>query len=177
MLLSGVHATLAGVVAAMTVPVGAGAGQPETAHGTLHRLETMLHPWVALLILPLFGFANAGVEIPADLLGALLSPLPLGIATGLFLGKQVGIFGAVRLGVAAGMARPAGTTWVQLYAMAMLCGIGFTMSLFIGGLAFPGQPILVEEAKIGVLAGSLLSAILGLLVLRLAPLAPGHDAR
>lgn len=175
-LLSGVHATIAGVLAAMTVPIKATPGAPDAPDSTLHRLEHGLHPWSAYLIVPLFGFANAGVEIPADVVGALLAPLPLGIAAGLFLGKQIGIFGAVRVACALGVARPPrGATWAQIYGVSMLCGIGFTMSLFIGGLAFPGHPELVDEAKIGVLTGSLLSALLGYLILRVAPQHPDHD--
>lgn len=100
----------------------------------------------------------------------MLSPLPIGVALGLLLGKQLGVFGSIwlaqKLGIAA---RPSGATWVQIYGMALLCGIGFTMSLFIGALAFPGQPLLVEEAKIGILGGSLLSALCGYAVLRFAP--------
>ncbi len=176
-LLSGVHATLAGVFAAMAVPVRPPQGAPDGTRSTLHRLEHNLHPWSAFLIVPVFGFANAGVALPTDLAGAMLSPLPLAIAVGLFVGKQLGIFGAIRLTVAWGIApRPLGTTWVQLYAMAMLCGIGFTMSLFIGTLAFPEHPAWVEQAKIGVLTGSLLSALCGLLLLRFAPLHPDHGS-
>ncbi|CAN5200785.1 Na+/H+ antiporter NhaA [soil metagenome] len=175
-LLSGVHATLAGVLAAMAVPIRATPGAPDASDSTLHRLEHGLHPWSAFLVVPVFGFANAGVALPPDIGRALLSPLPLGIAAGLFLGKQIGIFGAIRLAVAAGIAaRPRGATWVHLYAMALLCGLGFTMSLFIGGLAFPAHPALIEDAKIGVLAGSLLSAVTGLLLLRFAPRDPLHD--
>lgn len=175
-LLSGVHATIAGVLAALTVPIKVTPGAPDAPDSTLHRLEHGLHPWSAYLIVPLFGFANAGVEIPPDIAGALLAPLPLGIAAGLFLGKQLGIFGAVRLACALGVAKPPrGATWPQIYGVAMLCGIGFTMSLFIGGLAFPGRPELVDEAKIGVLTGSVLSALLGFLLLRVAPRHPHHD--
>jgi NhaA family Na+:H+ antiporter len=165
MLLSGVHATLAGVLAALTVP-----------RETLPRLEHGLHPWSAFLVVPLFGLSNAGVKLPANIGAELLSPLPLGIALGLFLGKQVGIFATIRLCVAAGWAaRPKGATWPQIYGLAMLCGIGFTMSLFIGALAFPGNAALIDEAKVGVLAGSLLSALAGLVVLRFAPRHPDHS--
>lgn len=175
-LLSGVHATIAGVLAALTVPIKTTPGAPDAHDSTLHRLEHGLHPWSAYAIVPLFGFANAGVEIPADVAGALLAPLPLGIAAGLFLGKQLGIFGAIRAACALGIARPPrGATWPQIYGVATLCGIGFTMSLFIGGLAFPGQPELVDEAKIGVLMGSLLSALLGFCILRFAPQHPERD--
>ncbi|WP_407696172.1 Na+/H+ antiporter NhaA [Sphingobium sufflavum] len=174
-LLSGVHATLSGVVAAMAMPVRTTPGAHDAADSTHHRLEQGLHPWSALLIVPVFGFANAGVELPANMGEALVAPLPLAIATGLFIGKKLGIFVAIRIAVTCRIAaRPRGTTWLQIYGMAMLCGIGFTMSLFIGTLAFPGHPTWVEEAKIGILAGSLLSALLGLLLLRLAPLHSEH---
>ena len=169
-LLSGVHATVAGVLAAATIPVVASPGAPDAADSPLHRLEHALAPWVAFAIVPLFGFANAGVTLSGIGLAQLLAPLPLGIAAGLFLGKQLGIFGAVWLAVRFGLApRLQGATWLQIYAVAMLCGIGFTMSLFIGALAFPGRPELVEEAKLGILAGSFLSALAGYALLRFAP--------
>jgi len=171
-LLSGVHATVAGVLAAATVPIVATPGAPDSADSPLHRLEHGLSPWVAFLIVPLFGFANAGVSLADVGLERLLAPLPLGIAAGLFVGKQLGILGAVWVTVRTGLAsRLRGATWLQVWGVAMLCGIGFTMSLFIGALAFPGDPARVEEAKLGILAGSLLSALGGFLVLRLAP---GH---
>ena len=169
-LLSGVHPTVAGVLAAAAIPIVRTPGTPDSAASPLHRLEHGLAPWVAFLILPLFGFANAGVSVSGLGVGQMLAPLPLGIAAGLFLGKQIGIFGAVRLAVSLGIAAPIrGATWLQVYGVAMLCGIGFTMSLFIGALAFPGDAARIEEAKIGVLLGSLLSAIAGYAVLRLAP--------
>ena len=165
MLVSGVHATVAGVIAAATVPIAT-----DEESSPLHRLEHQLAPWVAFGIVPLFGFANAGVSLAGLGLGSLFAPLPLAIAAGLFLGKQIGIFGAVRAAVAFRIApRPAEATWLQVYGVALLCGIGFTMSLFIGALAFPDRPDLAETAKIGILAGSLLSAVTGFLVLRLAP--------
>ncbi|WP_298396640.1 Na+/H+ antiporter NhaA [Sphingobium sp.] len=163
-LLSGVHATVAGVLAAMTIPVQSGSG---TEDSPLHRLEHALHPWTAYLIVPLFGFVNAGLTLNETALGALFAPLSLGVALGLFLGKQLGVFGAIwtaaRLGIAE---RPAGASWGQVYGTAMLCGIGFTMSLFIGALAFPGQAALIDEAKGGILLGSLASALMGYVVLR-----------
>ena len=170
MLLSGVHATVAGVLAAMTVPVRCTPGAPDAIDSPLHRLEHAIHPWSAYLIVPLFGFANAGLTMTSAAAAALFAPLSLGVAAGLFLGKQLGVFGAiwgaVRLGIAE---RPAGASWRQVYGMAMLCGIGFTMSLFIGALAFPGDPLLIDEAKGGVLMGSLASALAGFALLRLAP--------
>jgi NhaA family Na+:H+ antiporter len=172
-LLSGVHPTVAGVLAAALVPIVRTPGAPDAASSPLHRLEHGLSPWVAFLIVPLFGFANAGVSLEGLSLERVLAPLPLGIAAGLFLGKQLGIFGSVWLAVRLGFAeRLRGATWLQIYGVAILCGIGFTMSLFIGALAFPGDPQRAEEAKLGILLGSFLSAIIGYAVLRLAP---GHD--
>jgi Na+:H+ antiporter, NhaA family len=172
---SGVHATVAGVLVAATIPLVTTPGRPDAAESPLHRLEHALAPWVAFAIVPLFGFANAGVAVADSSLGDLFAPLPLGIAAGLFFGKQVGIFGAVWLAVRLGFAkRLRGATWLQVYGVSILCGIGFTMSLFIGALAFPGRPDLVEEAKLGILLGSVASAIVGFLVLRLAPGATGQ---
>jgi NhaA family Na+:H+ antiporter len=160
---SGVHATIAGVLAAMTVPLGKG-----EAKSTLESMEHGLHPWVMFGIVPIFGFVSAGVALNGGF-DALLAPLPLAIALGLFLGKQIGVFGAVRLGQAAGLCcKPEGASWTQIYGAAILTGIGFTMSLFIAGLAFPDRPELFEQAKIGILAGSILSALAGWTALRLA---------
>ncbi len=168
--LSGVHATIAGVAAAMMIPITKSPGAPDDVESPLHRLEHALAPWVAYAIVPLFGFANAGVSLAGMSPAILLAPLPLGIAAGLFLGKQLGIFGSIWIADRTGFApRPGGASWAQIYGVAMLAGIGFTMSLFIGGLAFPGNEALVDEVKIGVLAGSLLSAVAGFLVLRFAP--------
>jgi NhaA family Na+:H+ antiporter len=165
MLHSGVHATVAGVLAAFTIPLRVKRGD-----SLLLRFEHALVPWNGLLVVPLFGFANAGVSLGGAGLAALLDPLPLGIALGLFVGKQVGVLGAILLAKRTGFAAvPEGAGRLQLWGMALLCGIGFTMSLFIGALAFPAHPELVEEAKLGVLAGSLASALAGYLVLRLAP--------
>lgn len=166
---SGVHATVAGVLAALFVPLG---DRDDDDDCPLAKLEHALTPWVSYAILPVFAFANAGVAL-GD--APLWSPLPLAVAAGLFLGKQIGVFGAMRGAVALGLAeRPEGAGWAQLYGVALLAGIGFTMSLFIGGLAF-ADPLLIEEVKMGVLAGSLLSAIAGYAVLRLA--APSSSLR
>jgi NhaA family Na+:H+ antiporter len=163
---SGIHATVAGVLAAMMVPVKPTPGRPDAEDSPLHRLEHALHKPVAWVIVPLFGLANAGVPLGG---ASLTGGLSLAIALGLFLGKQAGIFSAVWLAVKLGIAaRPAGASWVQLYGVSLLCGIGFTMSLFIGGLAF-ADPSLSDAVKIGVLGGSLLSALAGALVLRFAP--------
>jgi len=175
-LMSGVHATIAGVLTAMMVPIVRTPGRPDAADSPLHRLEHGIAPWVAFLIVPLFGFANAGVSLAGMGVDDFLAPLPLGIAAGLYFGKQVGIFGAVWLSVKLGVAsRLRGATWLQVYAVAALCGIGFTMSLFIGALAFPHDPALVEEAKIGVLLGSIASALTGFAILRLAPRHVRHE--
>ena len=171
-LLSGVHATVAGVLAAMAVPIKTTPAAPDAAYSTLHRLEHALHPWVAFAIVPVFGFANAGVALGGGV--SAFAPLPLAIALGLFVGKQVGVFGSVWLAVRLKIAtRPAGASWQQIYGVALLCGIGFTMSLFIGGLAFPTQPE-ADAVKIGVLMGSLLSAVAGVLVLRFAKSRPAN---
>jgi len=166
-LLSGVHATIAGVLAALTIPIKITPAAPDAVDSPLHRLEHGLHPWVAFGIVPLFGFVNAGVTLGAT---PILAPLPIGIAAGLFLGKQLGVFGAVWATVRLGWAeKPAGASWAQIYGVALLCGIGFTMSLFISGLAFAGNAEFIDDAKIGILAGSALSALGGWLTLRLAP--------
>ena len=162
---SGVHATVAGVLLALFVPIRPSPGRPEDTTSPLHRLEHTLSPWVSFLIVPVFGFANAGVTLLGLPARALLDPVTLGVGLGLFLGKQAGILAAVRLAVAAGIAsRPAGATWAQVYGVALLCGIGFTMSLFIGGLAFT-DGLHETETKLGVLGGSLLSGIVGAIVL------------
>jgi NhaA family Na+:H+ antiporter len=167
-LASGVHATVAGVLAAMAIPITPSAAAPDAADSPLHRLEHALAPWVAYGVVPLFGFANAGVSLVGAGADVFLSPLALGIAAGLFLGKQLGIFAAIWLTIRLGFgARPHHASWAQLYGIALLCGIGFTMSLFIGGLAFP-DPVFMDEVKIGVLGGSLISACAGALLLSLA---------
>ncbi len=162
---SGIHATIAGVLVALAIPLRRSPGAPDDARSPLHRLEHALNPWVAFLVVPLFGFANAGVALGGIGIAQLASPLPLGIAAGLFLGKQAGVLGAVWLAVRLGIARrPRGAGWPQVYGVALLCGIGFTMSLFIGGLAFSG-PAQMDAVKVGVLLGSILSALAGSLVL------------
>ena len=160
---SGVHATLAGVVLAMAIPLRTEGGPEESP---LHRLEHGLHPWVAFAILPLFAFANAGVSFVGLSPASLLEPLPLGIAAGLFVGKPIGIMAATWLTVRFGLARlPETVDWYQLLAVAFLTGIGFTMSLFIGTLAFE-DPSFAADVRLGVLSGSLLSATTGYLILR-----------
>ena len=165
-LLSGVHATIAGVMAAFAIPFHRTPGAPDAEDSALHRLEHALAKPVAFFIVPIFGFANAGVALDAVGVAALMAPLPLGIALGLFAGKQIGIFGSVWLSVKLGFAvRPKDASWPQVYGVALLCGIGFTMSLFIGGLAFTDASQ-GDAVKIGVLMGSLVSALVGYAVLR-----------
>ncbi len=160
---SGVHATLAGVAAALTVPLVAHKGER-----LLEHMEHALHPWVAFLVIPIFGFANAGVVLlglnPADL----LAPLPLGIALGLLIGKQIGILGFAWLAVKTGMARlPDKVNWRQIHGLSLFAAIGFTMSLFIGNLAF-ASPEQVDAVKLGVLSGSTIAAIAGFFLLKSA---------
>lgn len=167
---SGIHATLAGVVLALTIPLDAQPKKTRAETSPLHRLEHALQGWVAFAVIPIFGFANAGVSFSGFSASALLAPLPLGIALGLFVGKQVGVFAFSMLAIRFNIADvPAGATRLQCYGVALLCGIGFTMSLFIGALAFPENPPLNDATKIGVLAGSIASALAGLLILRFAP--------
>jgi NhaA family Na+:H+ antiporter len=167
---SGIHATLAGVAVALTIPLRRELGHPDDVKSPLHRLEHELHGWVAFLIIPIFGFANAGVSLFGLDASVVTGPVPMGIAAALFFGKQIGVFGAawamIRLGAAD---VPIGATLSQVYGVALLCGIGFTMSLFIGMLAFPARPELVDAVKVGVLAGSLLSGLAGWAVLMMAP--------
>ncbi|MCW6507242.1 Na+/H+ antiporter NhaA [Lichenifustis flavocetrariae] len=161
---SGIHPTVAGVLLAVTVPEGR---SRETAT-PLQRLEMGLEPWVAFAVLPIFAFVNAGVSFGAQGVTALLHPVTLGVAAGLALGKQCGVMASLWVAVRSGLAqRPAGASWGQVYGVALLCGIGFTMSLFIGLLAYAARPDYQDQTKIGVLVGSLLSACAGALVLRL----------
>lgn len=166
MLKSGLHATLAGVILAFAIPLRTGLSDFENA--PLQRLEHGLQPWVAFIVVPIFGFANAGVSLMGIPLSRLIDPVPLGVALGLFVGKQIGIFGMAALAIKLGFASmPTHATWRQLYGIALICGIGFTMSLFIGLLAFTGEPVLQDETKLGVLLGSLASAVCGALLLGL----------
>ena len=161
---SGVHATLAGVALALCIPMGK---PEEEARSPLLFLEEKLHSWVAFAVVPIFGFANAGVSLTGISMENLIDPVPLGVALGLLVGKQVGVFLLAALAIRMGLAKmPEGSNWIQLYGVALLCGIGFTMSLFIGNLAFPGSPHLVDEVKVGVLMGSIFAAIAGVTVLR-----------
>ncbi len=167
---SGVHATVAGVLLALTIPAEARPSRHEDARSPLHRLEAALEPWVGYLILPVFAFVSAGVPLGTRGFAALANPVTLGVALGLALGKQAGVFASVWLAIRLRLAaRPAGSGWLQVYGVAVLCGIGFTMSLFVGLLAFAGRPALQDDTKLGVLAGSILSACAGLTVLRLTP--------
>jgi len=162
---SGLHATLAGVVCAFFIPV---VSLKDKNIKPCEHLEHALHPWVAFGILPIFAFANAGVPFEGMGLHSLLEPVTMGIIAGLVVGKQIGIFSMLWIAIKTGLSpMPGGVTWTQLYAVSILCGIGFTMSLFIGGLAFDD---IEHQASIrlGVLVGSLISAILGYVVLRIS---------
>ena len=166
---SGVHATLAGVALALTISIQRSPGRPDERHSPLHRLEHQLHPWIAFLVLPVFGLANAGVSFAGLNLSSLAAPLPLGIAAGLFVGKQLGVFSFTWLAIKLGWADcPRDASVAQLYGVSVLCGIGFTMSLFIGLLAFPDVADVEAGVKLGVLLGSLLSALLGAAILAVA---------
>ncbi|MBX9816324.1 MAG: Na+/H+ antiporter NhaA, partial [Sphingomonas sp.] len=166
---SGVHATIAGVLAAAFIPFIRTKGAPDAHESPLHRLEQALSPIVAYAIVPVFAFANAGVSLGDLPPGAFGAPLVAAVAAGLFFGKQAGILGGIWLAERLGLAyRPGGAGWTQLYGVSLLAGIGFTMSLFIGGLAFAASPVLIEQVKLGVLIGSLAAGLGGFLVLRFA---------
>lgn len=171
---SGVNTSLAGVAAAMTVPIDP---RKPGHEGPLKHFMESLHPYVAYLILPLFAFAAAGFSFAGLSVSALLSPIPLGIALGLFVGKQVGVFGLSALAIGLKLARrPTGAKWLELYGVSLLCGIGFTMSLFIGGLAFdPNDTLAQTEVRMGVIVGSLLSTLMGMAVLGYAQRIRGDD--
>lgn len=159
---SGIHATLAGVATALTIPLSDGKGG-----SPLERAEHALHPWVAFAILPMFAFANAGVSLQGLTPSTLLQAVPLGITAGLLLGKAVGVFGASWLLIRfAGARLPAAASWQQFFGVCVLCGVGFTMSLFIGALAFQDHgPDYETQVKLGVLCGSILSGIVGAVLL------------
>jgi len=164
---SGVHATLAGVIVGFMIPLR-DTRNPD--HSPLKTVEHGLHPWVAFFIVPVFAFANAGVSLAGFSLGSLLEPIPLGIAGGLFLGKQVGIMLFCGIAILLGFARlPNGSSWWGFYGTSVLCGIGFTMSLFIASLAFEqgGSDLVVMGDRLGILLGSGASAVLGYLMLKL----------
>ncbi|MEK7992054.1 MAG: Na+/H+ antiporter NhaA, partial [Thiotrichaceae bacterium] len=166
---SGVHATLAGVALAFFIPLKTlkNPENPKHKESPLHYLEHLLHPWVAFAIMPIFAFANAGVSFEGMSLGILAENVPLGVIAGLFLGKQVGVFLFSWILIKTGFASlPKDCNWLDLYGVALLCGIGFTMSLFIGSLAFVGNDVLMNEVRLGVLVGSFLSAALGYAVLQ-----------
>ena len=159
------HATLAGVALGFAVPLR---GAREGQEAPLHRLEHSLHPWVAFGILPVFALANSGIPLAGISPASLLLPVPLGIALGLFVGKQLGASVATWLSVRLGLGTlPAGASWLQMYGVCVLAGVGFTMSLFIGTLAFADEGQLAA-VRLGVLTGSLLSAVLGYIVLYVA---------
>jgi len=160
---SGVHATLAGVTLAFCIPL-----RTHNAEASpLLRLEHALHPWVAFGILPLFAFANAGVSLAGVNLESFTHHVPMGIAAGLLIGKTVGVFGLTWLAVRTGLAAlPHGANWGQLLGVAILCGIGFTMSLFVGSLAFiPGSSDYAGMDRMGILTGSILAAVIGYAVM------------
>ncbi|RZJ82374.1 MAG: Na+/H+ antiporter NhaA, partial [Brevundimonas sp.] len=165
---AGLSTSLSSVAFAAIVPLAPRPGNKQTP---IKEAMHDLHPYVAFLILPLFAFAKAGVSFAGLSLEQAAAPLVLGVALGLFVGKQIGVFGAAWLAAKAGLGvRPTGSNWMQLYGVSLLCGVGFTMSLFIGVLAFPGAVDSIEqvEIKLGVLGGSLLSAVLGGIVLAFA---------
>ena len=161
---SGIHATIAGVLFGFTIPLSS---SNKNFNSLLHHLIHQLHPWIAYGILPLFAFANAGLSFSNISLDTLLHPLPLGIIVGLFFGKQIGIFGASWLAVKTKLAKlPYQVNWGHIYGTALICGIGFTMSLFISGLAF-GENELTSLVRLGVFIGSILSGVAGYSVLSL----------
>ena len=159
---SGIHATLAGVVTAMAIPL-----RDDDGGSPLQTAENTLHPWVAFGVLPMFAFVNAGVNLQGVSLGTLAQGIPLGIALGLVVGKAIGVFGASWLLIRiTGAGLPAGASTRQFMGVCVLCGIGFTMSLFIGGLAFAGQdPSYETQVKLGVLGGSLIAGLIGVALL------------
>jgi len=179
-LMSGVHATVAGVALALTIPIARSKGgeSEQTTNSPLHRLEHALAKFVPFVVVPIFGFANAGVSLAGFNASALIDPLTLGVAGGLVVGKLVGVYGTALATVKLGWAdAPANAAPLHVLGVALLCGIGFTMSLFIGLLAFPDNPALQDDVKIGILLGSLIAALLGSIVLLLSPRPGGIEAR
>lgn len=179
-LMSGVHATVAGVALALTIPIARSKGgeSEQTTNSPLHRLEHALAKFVPFVVIPIFGFANAGVSLAGFGASALIDPLTLGVAGGLVIGKLVGVYGTALATVKLGWAdAPANAAPLHVLGVALLCGIGFTMSLFIGLLAFPDNPALQDDVKIGILLGSLIAALLGSIVLLLSPRPGGIEAR
>jgi len=166
---SGVHATLAGVALAAFIPMR---DPKDEQHSPLRELEHDLHSVVAFGVLPLFAFVNSGISLAGVSFADLLHTVPLGIAAGLFVGKQVGIFFLCFLAIKAGLARmPEGANWGSLYGVSMLCGVGFTMSLFVGSLAFENttlDPEIIFDERLGIILGSLLSGVFGYIVLRVS---------
>jgi NhaA family Na+:H+ antiporter len=164
---SGVHATLAGVITALFIPFKTAPGEQKTQ---LEKLEHDLHPTVVYGILPIFAFSNTGVSLDGISLDSFLHPVPLGIAAGLFIGNQIGVFGFSWLAIKSGIAKlPNGCNWLHLYGVSILCGIGFTMSLFVSSLAFEqGAITYAIDDRIGILTGSILSAIVGFFVINIA---------
>jgi NhaA family Na+:H+ antiporter len=164
---SGVHATLAGVILAFFIPLRV---ENEKVKSPLHMLEHDLHPTVAYGILPLFAFVNTGISFQGLSLASLFNPIPLGIALGLYFGKQLGVFGFVWIAIKLRLAQlPEGANWLGLFGVAALCGIGFTMSLFISSLAFEqiGTALAIDD-RLGILAGSFLAGVTGYIILRYA---------
>ena len=163
---SGVHATIAGVLLAMTIPHR----DKLNDFSLLIKVEHSISPYVAFLIMPLFAFANAGVSFEGLSLSSLLLPVPFGILMGLFFGKQIGVFLFSYVSIKTGFAQmPTNSNWINFYGVGVLTGIGFTMSLFIGNLAFANNMVYMDGVKIGVLSGSLLSTIFGFMLIYLTP--------
>ena len=155
---SGIHATISGVLLAITIPHR----NKEKDFSLLVKIEHLISPYVAFMIMPLFAFANAGVSLEGLSISSLLTPVPLGILLGLFAGKQLGVFLFSYLSIKMGVAQmPNNSNWVSLYGVGILTGIGFTMSLFVGNLAFVNNIQYMDGVKIGVLSGSLLSTLIG----------------
>ncbi len=162
---SGVHASITGVILSLTIPLR------QSANGNiapLHYLEEALHPWVAYVVMPVFAFANAGLSFAGLSWASLKEPLVIGIILALFIGKQLGVFSSAWLIVKLGWAKlPEHTTWLEMYGVALICGVGFTMSLFLGTLAFQSEdPIYLTDVRLGVLIGSVLSGLMGAMILR-----------